>query len=129
MDDAAEPMRARLQADLRAALKARNKLAVSVLRALIAAIDNAGAIALQAPGAHAHPPRPGGSQYVVAGNGKTEAARKPLNPQDIETLLASEAGERRAAADQVARHGKHEEAAALRLGADLIETYRLGSPP
>jgi len=129
MDDAAEPMRERLQADLRAALKARNKQSVSVLRALIAAIDNAGAIALEAGGAPANPRLPGGSQYVVTGGGQSEAARKPLSAQDIDTLLVREAGERRTAADQVARHGKHEEADALRQGADLIDAYRLGSHP
>ena len=48
MPDAAEAMRQKLQTDLRAAIKGRQALDVSVLRGLIAAIDNAGAVPLTA---------------------------------------------------------------------------------
>ena len=43
-DDLAETMRARLQVDLRSAMKRRDALEVSTLRCLIGALDNAGAV-------------------------------------------------------------------------------------
>ena len=42
--DAAESLKARLRADLKLAMRARAKLDVGVLRALIAALDNAQAV-------------------------------------------------------------------------------------
>ena len=123
MSDAAETMRQRLQADLREAMKARDKPKLDLLRALISAIDNAGAVALDAPEVREFANTEGRSQHVVTGVGKTEAVRKTLNAADIAVLFQREAAERRTAADDIARHGKDVEAEALRAGALLIESY------
>jgi uncharacterized protein YqeY len=123
MSDAAETMRQRLQADLREAMKARDKPKLDLFRALISAIDNAGAVALDAPEVREFANTEGRSQHVVTGVGKTEAVRKTLNAEDIVVLFQREAAERRTAADDIARHGKDVEAEALRAGALLIESY------
>ena len=68
--DAAEAMRQRLQSDLRSAIKARAVRDVTVLRQLIAAIDNAGAVPL--------PPK---AQQV-----SSEVERRSLRFDDIQAL-------------------------------------------
>ncbi|HVV34573.1 MAG TPA: hypothetical protein VHC73_15200 [Vitreimonas sp.] len=123
MTDAAERMRQRLQADLREAMKARDKAKTDVLRSLISAIDNAGAVALDAPEVRDYANTEGRSQHVVTGVGKTEAPRKTLCEADLAAVFKREAEERRAAAADFECHGKNEEAEALRAGAALIESY------
>ncbi|MFT3727248.1 MAG: GatB/YqeY domain-containing protein [Terricaulis sp.] len=123
MSDAAETVRQRLQADLREAMKSRDKAKLDVLRALVSAIDNAGAVALDAPEVRDYTNFEGRSQYVVTGVGKTEVARKTLDAADIATLFRRDAAERRAAADDMARHGRMAEAEALRASAALVESY------
>lgn len=123
MTDAAETVRQRLQADLREAMKARDKAKVDLLRGLISAIDNAGAVALDAPEVRDHATTKGYSQHVVTGAGKSEVTRKTLNADDLAALFKREVAERRTAADDIERHGRHAEAEALRMGAVLIESY------
>jgi uncharacterized protein YqeY len=123
MTDAAERLRQRLQADLRGAMKARDKAKTDVLRSLISAIDNAGAVALDAPEVRDYANTEGRSQHVVTGVGKTEATRKTLSEADLAAVFRREATERQAAAEDFERHGRNEEAHALRAGAALIESF------
>ena len=123
MTDVAETMRLCLQADLRGAMKSRDKPTLDVLRDLISAIDNAGSVALDAPEVQALTNFEGRSQFVVTGVGKTEVMRQALGGEAIAALFKREAAERRDAADALERHGKHEQAEALRTGAMLIESY------
>jgi uncharacterized protein YqeY len=123
MGDASQAIRERLQRDLRAAMKARDLLARDLLRALIAAIDNAGAVAWEETQAPSITTTQGRSRYVVTGAGQTEVARKPLSNEAIAALFKREAGERCAAADAAERHGKTEAAKTLRDRADLVEVY------
>jgi uncharacterized protein len=88
--DAAEVMRRRLQADLRAAMKARANPDVSVLRALIAAIDNAGAVPLPPKSE----PRP------------LEVERRRLSAHDVRAILSREYEVRQRAAEEFARLGR-----------------------
>lgn len=88
--DAAETMRLRLQADLRLAIRARARFDMSVLRVLIAAIDNAGAIDLTK--------RPAARQF--------EAERRRLSLADVHAILTHEQVARREAADVFARLGR-----------------------
>lgn len=104
----------RLRADLKAAMQARATGEVSVLRTLIAALDNAEAV----PSASdKHVPRafgePGG-----------EVARLDLDDATIATVLANEADTRLAAAENYDRHGQDAEAQRLREEAALIARYR-----
>jgi uncharacterized protein YqeY len=88
-DDAAEDMRDELQADLRTAMKGRALVDVSVLRALIAALDNAGAV----------PPPPRSEP------GPAEVARRRLSVGDVQAVLRREYEAREAAVGEFDRLG------------------------
>jgi uncharacterized protein YqeY len=118
-----ELMRLRLQSDLRDAMKAKDRVKIDVLRTLMAAIDNASAVSLDAPTTPSDPRTDGYSQYVVTGAGKTEVERRALTNDDIARIFATEAAERRASAGELAQHGKLEAAAALRESAAFIDAY------
>jgi uncharacterized protein YqeY len=105
--DAAEVMRQRLQSDLRSAIKARALRDVAVLRQLIAAIDNAGAVPL--------PPR---GQLVPS-----EIERRSLGFDDIQTLLQREFDLRRHAADAFSRLGRTVEAETAKFEMDVVGRY------
>jgi len=103
----------RLRADLKAALQARETGKVRVLRTLIAALDNAEAVEVEQT-----PYRP-----RAFGDASGEVARRQLDDEAIEALLATEAAGRLAAAADYERHGRAEEAAALREEAALVASY------
>ncbi len=88
--DAADAMRERLQADLRSAMKTRAAAEVAILRVLIAAIDNAGAVAL-APRSE---PRQG------------EVERRRLGAGAVHAILRREYETLQAAAAEFARLGR-----------------------
>lgn len=67
----------RLRADLLEARKARDQLASTTLQAVIAAIDNAGAI-------------PAPESAVSIGVGSTEASRRELSEQDLQEIVKDE---------------------------------------
>lgn len=121
--DQAEYVRQRLQSDLREAMKARDRAKIDVLRILIAAIDNAGAIALDGSETPAYARNEGRSQHVVTGAGRTEVTRRALTPEDITQIFVAEAAERRGTAENLERHSRPSEAAALRESAAFIEAY------
>ena len=85
----AETAKARLREDLRAAMRARNAAEATVLRTLIAALDNAEAL----PGPRGHVP------YVVRpfGDPAVEVARRTLSADEVEAVLEGERAERLAA--------------------------------
>lgn len=118
-EDAAETIKVRLRGDLKSAMQARDAFETSVLRALIAALDNAQAV----PAADKH------ARYVVHafGDPAAEVPRLRLQMQDVQTLLEKEIAARRDAADQLERLGKIERAAELRAEATIVARY-LGSP-
>jgi uncharacterized protein YqeY len=106
--DAVEPLRARLSADLRTAMKARDQAAIDTLRCLLAALDNAGA---QDPAAY---------PTEVFG---MEVPRKVLTPHELQTLLQAEVTSRRTAIVDYERGGRHQEAARLRAELILLSRY------
>lgn len=105
--DPAETMRRRLQADLRAAMKARAALEVAVLRRLIAAIDNAGAVPL--------PPR---SEPI-----RSEVPRRRLDGGEVQTLLRLQQQMLQAAAEELAGLGRAREAERAALEAAMASRY------
>jgi uncharacterized protein len=109
--DAAEIMRQRLQADLRCAMKGRLALEVAVLRALIAAIDNAGAVALSPKLA----PR------------QSEVARRRLGINEVHAILFREYETRQTAADEFTRMGRITESERASLEMAVVRRY-LSSP-
>jgi uncharacterized protein YqeY len=102
--DFAETKRARLQADLRDAMKRRDAIAVSTLRCLIGAIDNAGAV-----------------DAGEVGGGATEVARRLLTAGDVADVLAREWLARETAAATLERHGR--DAATPRAEMAIVANY------
>src|SRR5579863_1930135 len=109
--DAAEAMREKLQRDLRAAIKGRQNLDVAVLRGLIAAIDNAGAVPLAAK---SEPPQ-------------HEVERRHLDSGDIQAVLQREYEAHQAAASEFARLGRGVESDRANSAMAIVSRY-LSSP-
>ena len=105
--DAAEALRERLQADLRSAMRARALAEVSVLRQLIAAIDNAGAV-----------PPPTKTDPI-----QCEVERRFLNRGDLQALLRREIDVRLHAADQFRTLGRAVDADAAKFEMDIVSRY------
>jgi len=121
--DPTDTMRKRMQTDLRAAMKSRDAAEIAVLRCLIAALDNAGAIAL-APAAG--PVKFVGSEYVATGLawGSAEATRRPLSAAEVDGLIAREVAAREAAAAEFERLGRSADAGVARLETAIAVRYR-----
>lgn len=112
-------MRATMRADLKTALKARDKVTVATLRTALAAIDNAEAVAAVEPDAV-------GSQHIggaVVGVGAAEVARRELSPEDIRDIVAAEVAEREATVAQYRRIGQDERAEALLAEVAVLNRY------
>jgi uncharacterized protein len=109
--DAAEAMRQKLQTDLRAAIKGRQALDIAVLRGLIAAIDNAGAVPLAAK---SEPPQ-------------HEVERRHLDSGEVQALLRREYQAHQAAATEFARLGRRVESERANFATAIVSRY-LSSP-
>jgi uncharacterized protein len=107
----ADAMRRRLQTDLRQAMKRQDAFETAVLRVLIAAIDNAGAVP--------QPQRP---------QGPTEIERRHLSPAAVRALLLREHRQRERAAADYARFGRGTESERLRREMEIIRRH-LAAPP
>ena len=105
-----------LRLALTAALKARDRVAVSALRSALGAIENAGA----ADPAHAPPPSAGPIAGAVAGLGASEVERRPV---DVRAVVAAEVEQRRAAAREYADLGRPDRAERLRAEADVLAAH------
>ncbi len=117
-------LRARLRADLTAAMKARDKIAVAVLRTALAAIDNAEAVPAPPAGR-----APATSEYVAGtsvGLGSAEVARRELTLDDLYAVLRGQIDEWTAEADTYAAHGQAEAGDRLRREADVLRGYLPG---
>ena len=106
-------IREQMKADLTQAMKARDSLAVTTLRSVLGAIDNAEAIPVSEAKFPVEP---------VVGK-SNEAPRKILSPDDIRQILQHEIEDRRAASTEYARLGQQAEAERLQKAAGLIEGY------
>lgn len=129
----AAELRARLRADLTAAMKARDKVAVAALRTALAGFDDAEAVPVPPTpkeGSSTPSQRPPATSEYVAGTsvglGSTEVARRELTVEDLRTVLRAQIAERMAQADTYAAHGQAESGARLRREADVLRAYLLG---
>jgi len=113
--DAAEGLKARLRADLLAAMRAKATVEVAVLRALVAALDNAQAVPLA----------PGHQRYVEYrfGDRSAEVPRLAVSGVEVADLLDRERRDRLAAAAEFAALGQSERAARLSAEADIVARY------
>jgi uncharacterized protein len=107
-----------MRADLKAAMKARDRVTVAALRSALAAIENA-----EAPPA----PEPVIGDAAIAGAalgvGATEAERRTLTDADLTSILDNEVRERATAAEEYDRLGHTDEATRLRAEADILSRY------
>ena len=110
-DSPAKQLKNRLRADLKEALKAGRKAEMSLLRALLAAIDNAEA-----------PPRTD-TELRYDPDAASEIARLDLSPEQLQRLLLDETAARDHGAAEMERVGRPDRAAALRAEAQLIRRY------
>ena len=104
------PQRERLKADLKKAMKARESQTVTVLRSLLAAIDNAEAVEL------------GTSSSFVIGRAN-DVPRKALSEAQIREVLRGEVEELQTAVAEYERLGKLEEAETLSKALDVASGY------
>jgi uncharacterized protein len=114
-------MRAHLRDDLTAALRARNRVAVTALRSALAAIDNAEAV----PAGHPLDSVTGNEHVAgsATGLGAAEAERRPLTEADLRSILENEVRERSAAAEEYERFGRDDRAEQLRAEAEVLSRY------
>jgi uncharacterized protein YqeY len=114
-DDAGRDMKAWLRADLRTAMKGRRTIEAKVIRALIAAIDNA-----EAPPAHE-------GQTALTHHhfrsGSAEIERLLLSGARVHDVIAADIQEREHAAAEMERLGMMDRAEALRAEAVIAKRY------
>ncbi len=118
--DPAAALRARLRADLTAAMKARRPESVSALRSALAAIDNAEAVE------EAGGPVEETSAHVAGareGVGSAEARRRALSEDDLRAILRAEVEERLAGAVDYEAAGQAEAAQRLRDEAEVLRGH------
>jgi len=112
-------IRTSLRDDLKAALKSRDRVAVTALRSALAAIENAEAVPVDRPaGATAAT-----SEHVagaVGGLGAAEAERRHLTDADLRSIVEGEVRERSVAAREYERLGRTDLAERLRAEAEVL---------
>jgi uncharacterized protein YqeY len=100
----------RLKADLPQRMKTRERAAVNVIRSLIAALDNAGAIELD--------------PSLEPSVGRTnDQPRRLLTDHEVHQIVQREAQEHRDAIAKYERLGLREEAARLSIELEVINHY------
>jgi uncharacterized protein len=114
-------MRASLRDDLKAALKARDRVAVTALRSALSAIDNAEAV----PADHLLDSTAGNEHVAGAaiGLGAAEAERRHLTEADLRSIVENEVRERSVAAEEYERLGRDDQAERLRAEAEVLSRY------
>src|SRR5687767_1293450 len=108
-------LRVRMREALPIAMRARDKAAVSALRATLAALDNAEAVAVDEAAL-----RGLALEAAPVGAGATEAARRELHEDDVVDIVRAEAAERLDAAAQLTAAAYADRAARLRAEAGVL---------
>jgi uncharacterized protein len=106
----ATDLKQRLRGDLKAAMQTGAKDEVRLLRALVAALDNAEAV-------------PMADEELRRFDAAGDVARRHLDEREVAALLARERGERLAAAASFEKLGQDAEALRLRSEAALVARY------
>ena len=112
--NAGEDIKLRLRTDLKAAMKERRTDEVKVLRALISALDNAEAPAVD-----------GKAMAIeqMGGLGSSEVLRLALDADRVRAVLVAQQAEREAAAVELDRVGRADLADASRAEVAVIQRY------
>lgn len=115
MQDAAKALKDRLRTDLRAAMKAGATGETGVLRALVAALDNA-----EAPPIRQSPDAALGHAF---GSGAAEVERLLLGKDAVRRVLLAEIAERETAAAEMRRVGRADRATVLDAEIAVAKRY------
>ena len=110
MIDAAASLRSQLSDDLLAAMKSRDSVATSALRALLGALDNASAV-------------PANATHVPVFGRSGDVPRRVLSVDECANVLRAEAAGHAVAAAEYERLGRHADAARLRAELAVFERY------
>ena len=109
----------RLRGHLTAALKARDDVTVAALRSALAAVENAGAVEVQASSVE-------GTKHVAgatAGVGSSDIDRRVLTEDDVRAVLRSQIEAFSRSADEYARIGRDDIAERLWSEAGVLAAY------
>ncbi|MFT3715584.1 MAG: GatB/YqeY domain-containing protein [Gordonia sp. (in: high G+C Gram-positive bacteria)] len=113
-----DEVRTAMRADLRTAMKAKDKSTVSALRTALAAIDNAESVdAGESATTSAH------VAGASLGAGSAEADRKQLSADDVAGILRTQVLDLQQQAEQYEALGRDDAAAELRAQAAVIARY------
>jgi uncharacterized protein len=110
-------MQAQMRADLKSAMKARDRTAVAALRTTLAAIANAEALPADDPAARLF------AGEHVTGAGATEQPRRLLTDADVRAVVEREIHDRTTAAASYDELGRADLADPLRAEADVLTRY------
>lgn len=108
-------LRLRMRQALPEAMRARDKVAVSALRATLAALDNAEAVPVDEAALKGV-----ALEHAPVGVGVTEAARRELGEGDVEDVVRAEAAERLDVAATLTAPAHADRAARLRAEAAVL---------
>jgi uncharacterized protein YqeY/catechol 2,3-dioxygenase-like lactoylglutathione lyase family enzyme len=109
-------IRERLQADLKQALKDRDRVASSTIRSLLGSIANAEAVAAPEEDRSAAP-------LGVVGVGAAEADRRELSEAEILDIIRADAAERAEALEHAEQHAPPETVERLRAESGVLARY------
>jgi hypothetical protein len=115
-------MRTALRRDLTAAIKAKDRVAITALRSALAAIENA-----EAPPIDAATPAAVGNDHLAGallGVGAGEIDRHELTDTELSAIVEKEIHDRTVVAAEYENLGRDERAARLRAEADVLARYR-----
>jgi uncharacterized protein YqeY len=114
-------MRTSLRDDLKAALKARNRVAITALRSALAAMENAESVPADRPLDSST-----GNEHVAGaatGLGAADVERRQLTEADLRSIVENEMRERSVAADEYEQIGRTDLAERLRAEAEVLSRY------
>ncbi|BEP58450.1 hypothetical protein GmRootV35_56810 [Variovorax sp. V35] len=110
MKDMKTPLRRQLSGDLLLAMKAKDSVAISALRSVLSALDNASAV-------------PASTVPVPVFGLNGDVPRRELSDMDCQEIIGAEIGAWSLAAQEHERLGNGDEAALLRAQKAAIERY------
>jgi len=111
---APDDLRARMATALTAAMRARDRVAVSAIRSALSAVANAEAVPVDTM------PRAGAVETAAVGAGAADAPRRELTPDDVRAVVEAEAAEHDRSAAHLADAGRPDDAARVSAGADVL---------
>jgi uncharacterized protein YqeY len=110
-------LRERMGAALPAAMRARDRVAVSALRSALARVSNAEAVHIDTV------PRAGAVHDAAVGAGAADAPRRELSEAEVRALVEAEVAEHEHAARHLTDVGRPDDAARVRAEADVLRAH------